>query len=148
MVGNPGLGIVTGTRALVLIVVMILAGAVVYFYGTETRTMTIDFSYNGSTDSYFAGANLPLGVKGVRLHVEFAMSAIPKVTLKITDENGSPLKIVQGDLKFDATCFADIATWVEGFDGKQVNFALSFEPSVRTLSLPYLEVAYTPTPFG
>lgn len=131
-----------------MIIVMIVLGGIVYYWGTETRTMTIDFSYDERSDSYFAKANLPMGIKGVRLHAEFAITVVPKVTLKITDEKGIPLKLEQGDLKFDANFFADVATWAKGLDGKQVNFSLSFEPSIQTVSYPYLEVAYAALPFA
>jgi hypothetical protein len=129
----------------VLFIVVLLGGFVIFFFLTPARTTTITFSYDASTGGYFAKAGLPRDIRGVELHVEFVDTAVPKITLWITDENGIPLRLVEGDLKFDAQFFADVGAWFKGLDGKQVNFFLSIGLcSCQLLSSPYLEVAYAP----
>jgi hypothetical protein len=127
---------------------MLVLGSFVYLTQTETRTMQINFQYDSTKNTFFASGTLPVAIKSVSLHASFSVSAIPSVTLVIADQNGNPLQLIQGDFKFDGSISGDLNAWFNTLQGKTVNFELSFEPSLPTVSYPYLEITYLPLNFG
>jgi hypothetical protein len=139
----PMMGAVSAhVMVLTAVLVAVILGVVVFEIGTETRTMTISFSYDKSSKAYFASASLPVGIKSAKLHAQFSISAVPKISLRIVSSDGTPLQLVQGNLNFDSSFGTDISAWCQNLGGKPLNFYLAFDPNLPTVSLPYLEVAY------
>jgi hypothetical protein len=144
----PSMGLSGQGIVIVGVLIMLTLGSFVYLTQTETRTMEIDFQYDSMKNAYFASGVLPVAIKSVNLHASFSISAIPRVTLIITDQNGNPIQLIQGDFKFDGNVSGDLQAWFNSLHGKTVNFELSFQPNIPTISYPYLEITYLPLNFG
>jgi len=105
--------------------------------------MIISFSYYPEGNCYFANANLPVAIKNVSLHVNLAITAMPKMTLRVSYEN-MPIQIIQGDFRIDSSVTGKLLAVLSNLNGKTVMLYLTFEPNVSTISLPYLEIQYVP----
>lgn len=128
-------------------IVVLALGVIAYELGTQTKTMRIDFSYSPENHNYFADASLPVTIKNVSLHVEFAVTAIPKVTMTLAYE-GVPVQVIQGDFRIDTTAVGELIAALQNLNGKSVQLYLKFDPDISTLSLPYLEIQYVPISLG
>ena len=48
-----------------LVIAIVVIGAMAYYWGTQTRTMRVDFSYDPQNNDYFANASLHVTIKNV-----------------------------------------------------------------------------------